>query len=76
MSSPATFHGQAPKNHVLAGSAVKVKEGRMTGCPMMTMMDGGMGWMMGGMVLAGLLVVILLLLGIAALVKYLFTSRR
>lgn len=48
----------------------------MTGCPMMTMMDGGMGWMMGGMVLAGLLVVILLVLGIAALVKYLFTSRR
>ena len=52
------------------------KEYRMTRCPMMTMMDGGMGWMMGGMALVALLVVILLVLGIAALVKYLFTRRR
>jgi hypothetical protein len=31
----------------------------------------GMGWMMGGMELFGLLLLILLVLGIAALVKYL-----
>jgi hypothetical protein len=37
---------------------------------MMGMMDG-MGWMMAGMSLFWLLVVILLVLGIAALVKYL-----
>ena len=38
------------------------------------MMDGmmnGMGWMMGGMGLVALLLFVLLLLGIAALVKYL-----
>lgn len=38
------------------------------------MMDG-MGWMMGGMTLAGLLVLALLVLGIAALVKYLRAGR-
>ncbi len=37
---------------------------------MMGMMDG-MGWMMAGMGLVWLLVLILLVLGIAALVKYL-----
>ena len=31
-----------------------------------------MGWMMGGMGLFGILVLILLVLGIAALLKYLF----
>jgi hypothetical protein len=36
-------------------------------------MGWGMGWGMG---LIGLLVVILLVLGIAALVKYLFSSRK
>ena len=39
-------------------------------CPMMGMMDG-MGWMMSGMALIWLLVIIVLVLGIAALVKYL-----
>uniref|UniRef100_UPI001E4D60B3 hypothetical protein n=1 Tax=Microvirga roseola TaxID=2883126 RepID=UPI001E4D60B3 len=39
---------------------------------MMGMMDGtGMGWMMAGMGLVWLLIAILLVLGIAALVKYL-----
>ena len=37
---------------------------------MMGMMDG-MSWMMGGMALVWLLVVVLLVLGIAALLKYL-----
>lgn len=41
---------------------------------MMNGMDG-MGWMMGGMALVWILVVVLLVLGIAALVKYL-TARR
>lgn len=36
----------------------------------------GMGWMMGGMNLIGVLTVILLALGIAALVKYLFFKRK
>lgn len=37
------------------------------------MMDdmSGMGWMMGGMGLLWLLVIVLLILGIAALIKYL-----
>ncbi len=44
----------------------------MTECPMMGMMDGmGMGWMMAGMGLVWLLTIVLLILGIAALVKYL-----
>lgn len=39
---------------------------------MMGMVDGsGMGWMMGGMAIIWLLAVFLLILGIAALVKYL-----
>ena len=37
---------------------------------MMGMMDG-MGWMIGGMALIWLLVAVLLVLGVAALVKYL-----
>jgi hypothetical protein len=43
----------------------------------MMMHDGGgmMGGMMWGMGLLGLLLIILLVLGIAALVKYLFTRR-
>ena len=41
---------------------------------MMNMMDG-MGWMMGGMVLLWLLLVVLLVLGIAALAKYVFGGR-
>ncbi len=38
------------------------------------MMDGmmsGMGWMMGGMGLIGILLLVVLVLGIAALIKYL-----
>ncbi len=36
------------------------------------MMEGSsMGWMMGGIGLGGLLLVVLLVLGIAALIKYL-----
>ncbi len=41
---------------------------------MMNMMDG-MGWMMGGMALLWLLLVVLLVLGIAALAKYVFGGR-
>ncbi len=38
----------------------------------MMMMEGSsMGWMMVGMSLGGLLVIVLLVLGIAALIKYL-----
>ncbi len=42
---------------------------------MNNMMDGGMmgGWVMGGI---GLLTLLLLVLGVAALVKYLFFSNR
>lgn len=41
------------------------------------MMDGGgFGWMMGGMGLLWILVLLFLVLGIAAFVKYLFTTRR
>jgi len=36
------------------------------------MMHDMMGWMMGGMGLVGLLVLVFLVLGIAALIKYLF----
>ena len=36
----------------------------------------GMGWMMGGMWLGYVLLIVLLVLGIAALVKYLFILRR
>ncbi len=41
---------------------------------MMNMIDG-MGWMMGGMALLWLLLVVLLVLGIAALAKYVFGGR-
>ncbi|WGF91134.1 hypothetical protein [Marinivivus vitaminiproducens] len=40
------------------------------------MMEGGMSWMMGGMAVIALLVVSLLVLGIAALVKYVFGRSR
>ena len=42
----------------------------------MDMMMDGMGVMMGGMTIVWLLLIILLVLGIAALVKYLFGGRR
>lgn len=42
----------------------------------MDRMDGIMQWMMGGMGLVGVLVLIVLVLGIAALVKYVFLTRR
>lgn len=35
------------------------------------MMDGAMGWMMAGVGLVSILVIIVLVLGVAALVKYL-----
>ncbi len=38
---------------------------------MMMMEGGGMGWMMVGMGLGWLLTIVLLVLGIAALIKYL-----
>lgn len=38
---------------------------------MMGMMDGCMGWMMAGMAIAWLLIALVLILGIAALIKYL-----
>lgn len=40
------------------------------------MMDGAMGGSMWGVGLLGLLVLVLVVLGIAALVKYLFFDRR
>ncbi len=43
---------------------------------MMSDMDGMMHGMMGGMGLIGILLAIFLILGIAALVKYLFFTRR
>lgn len=43
---------------------------------MMNQMDGMTHWMMGGMGLIGVLVLIVLVLAIAALVKYLFFTRR
>ena len=43
---------------------------------MMEGMMDGMGWMMGGMGLIGLLVAAVLVLAIAALVKYLMSGRR
>jgi hypothetical protein len=41
----------------------------------MGMNTATMGWMMGGMGIIGVLLLILILLGIAALVKYLFFSK-
>ncbi len=43
-------------------------------CSMMDMQ--GMGWMMGGMALVSILTVVLLVLGIAALWKYLRADRK
>jgi type IV secretory pathway VirB2 component (pilin) len=42
---------------------------------MRDMMDGAMGWMIGGMGLVWILVIVVLVLGAAALVKYLFSAR-
>jgi len=39
------------------------------------MMDGTMAWMMGGMGVASILVLLVLILGAAALLKYLFSTR-
>jgi hypothetical protein len=39
------------------------------------MMDGMIGWMMGGMGLIGIMLVVALGLAIAALAKYLFAGR-
>lgn len=47
---------------------------RAFGEPLMHMMDG-MSWVMGGMGLVGVLLVVVLVLGIAALSKYLFGTR-
>jgi hypothetical protein len=41
----------------------------------MGMNTATMGWMMGGMGIIGVLLLILILLGIAALVKYLFFGK-
>jgi hypothetical protein len=38
-------------------------------------MDGAMAWMMGGMGVASILVLLVLILGAAALLKYLFSAR-
>jgi hypothetical protein len=42
---------------------------------MRDMMDGAMAWMMGGMGVASILVLLVLVLGAAALLKYLFSTR-
>jgi hypothetical protein len=42
---------------------------------MRDMMDGAMGWMMGGMGLVWILVIVVLILGAAALAKYLFSTK-
>ena len=42
---------------------------------MRDMMDGAMGWMMGGMGLVWILVILVLILGVAGLVKYLFSAK-
>ena len=42
---------------------------------MRDIMDGAMGWMMGGMGLVWILVILVLILGAAALVKYLFATK-
>ena len=39
---------------------------------MRDMMDGAMGWIMGGMGILSLLLILVLILGVAALIKYLF----
>ena len=42
---------------------------------MRDMMDGAMGWMLEGMGLVWILAVLVLILGTAALVKYLFSAK-
>ena len=42
---------------------------------MRDMMDGAMGWMMGGMGVVWLLIILILVLGAAALLKYLFSTK-
>ena len=42
---------------------------------MRDMMDGAMGWMMGGTGLVWILATLVLILGAAAFVKYLFSAR-
>jgi hypothetical protein len=42
---------------------------------MRDMMDGATAWMMGGMGVASILVLLVLVLGAAALLKYLFSTR-
>jgi hypothetical protein len=42
---------------------------------MRDMMDGAMGWMMGGMGLVWILVILVLIIGVAGLVKYLFSAK-
>jgi flagellar basal body-associated protein FliL len=42
---------------------------------MREMTDGAMAWMMGGMGLVSILVLLVLVLGAAALLKYLFSTR-
>ena len=42
---------------------------------MRDMMDGAMAWMMGGMGLVWILVILVLILGTAALMKYLFSAK-
>jgi hypothetical protein len=42
---------------------------------MRDMMDGAMGWMMGGMGLVWILVILVLILGVAGLVKYLLSAK-
>ena len=42
----------------------------------MNQMMDGMGWMMGGMGVLALLLLIVLVLGIGALVKYLMSGRK
>ena len=42
---------------------------------MRDMMDGAMGWMMGGMGLVWLLIILVLILGAAAFLKYLFSTK-
>jgi hypothetical protein len=40
------------------------------------MMDGAMGWMMGAMGLVWVLIILALILGVAALLKYLLSTKR
>jgi hypothetical protein len=74
---PAPFRGNRHDETGLAdqhGAGAELEHLRrvqvVSGCPMMGMMDG-MGWMMAGVGVIWVLVVILLVLGIAALVKFL-----